>query len=97
MADKNKGISETFGKYTDSGKGRSGKIDGPKNITSDMWTPISAGHKEEGKAVKTGKAPQKKAAPQKKTPSGKETQKQQDFISEGRKKEERLQGQEKRH
>lgn len=94
MADKNKGISETFGKYTDSGKGRSGKLEGPKNITSDMWTPISAGQKEGNKAVKAEKTPQKKSAPSQKKNSSKKKattekagSKQTDFISEGRKKE----------
>ncbi|MBR5826319.1 MAG: FtsQ-type POTRA domain-containing protein [Clostridia bacterium] len=94
MADKNKGVSETFGKYTDSGKGRSTKVDGPKNITSDMWTPISAGKNEEKKTADTEKSPRKKSAPQqkksaskKKAPSDKDSAKKTGLISEGRKKE----------
>lgn len=95
MADKNKGISETFGKYAGNKAGKGGRVDGPKNITSDMWTPISAGDSTDNKTKSAEKKPQKKTAPppqkkgtQKKKASAEKTPpKQTELISEGRKKE----------
>ena len=48
MEDNNRnGISQTFGKYTQDAtfdaKGGYNKVNEVKNITSDMWEPISAG------------------------------------------------------
>ena len=94
MAEKNKVISETFGKYAQSSVGKNSKVDGPKNVTSDMWTPISGGRSDEEKAKAAEKPPQKKATPpaqkktpQKKAPSGKNDKKPRQLISEGGKKE----------
>lgn len=95
MADKNKGVSETFGKYTQSSKDRSGKVAGPRNITSDMWTPISTGQSDEKSAKqaervqhKKNESPySKKEAQKRKTTSGKKPASQQGLISEGRKKQ----------
>lgn len=90
MADKNKGVSKTFGKYAENSADR---VVGPKNITSDMWTPISTGRSEDEAAAEVKKAPQKKAQPtpakkepqKKKLSSGKNAPKQTGLISEGRK------------
>ena len=93
VADKNKSVSETFGKYAQVNTGRGSRVDGPKNITSDMWTPISAGQSGEEAYKNAERAPQKKvasAAPKKNTQSKKspsEKASQPGFISEGRKKE----------
>ena len=89
MADKKRGVSDTFGRYTENGKGR---VAGPKNITSDMWTPISTGRSED-EAAEAKKAPQKKTQPapakkepqKKKNASSQSAQKQSGLISEGRK------------
>lgn len=89
MADKKRGVSDTFGRYTENGKGR---VAGPKNVTSDMWTPISTGKSsEETEAVR--KVSQERAepsapkkAPQKKKPSSAKSKSgQSGLISEGRK------------
>lgn len=90
MDEKNKNISETFGKYNNG-------TDELRNVSSSMWEPISAGRSS---APASGKTPQKKSAPsagkgkssaasgRKKTPSGQKQKKTSaqkgGLISEGR-------------
>ncbi len=81
MADRNKeNTSQTFGKYSGSAS-KTKKTDGPKNISSDMWTPISTGKTEQMPAKKSpqpkkNKSQAKKAQPKKPAPAP--------SISEGR-------------
>ena len=91
MSDKkNKNVSETFGKYAQNSSKSSRNVREPKNITSDMWIPISTGQAEEvsQKSVSSQSAKSrqqeatKRASESKKRPEG-----EQNFISEGRKKQ----------
>ncbi len=91
---KNENASDTFGKYTGSGSSAgTKKADGPKNITADMWAPISAGKAPEKKEQTVKKAPSAAKAPTKKTqkkpqkkspPAEQKTKKSAPPISEGR-------------
>lgn len=86
MADNKKSnVSETFGKYTGASSKSKGKGTAePKNITSDMWTPISGSYNEVATGKVQKKTPEKKTA---QTKSGKNTKaepKRDSFISEGR-------------
>lgn len=84
MADNKKSnVSETFGKYAGSSSKGRGSAAEPKNVTSDMWTPISGGNDaSSGKAQK--KAPEKKLQPKKAAKTAKAEPKKGEFISEGR-------------
>ncbi len=80
MPNKNKSnVSETFGKYSQSTfKSNGKKTPEPKNITSDMWTPISTGET-------AAKELEKKASAKKTTAKPKTEAKEASLISEGRK------------
>ncbi len=70
MEDKNrKGFSQTFGKYTDNAtfgtKDGYNKVREVKNVTSDMWAPISAGMPTEKKVNEPNSAKSQKQQPQK--------------------------------
>lgn len=86
MADNKKNnVSETFGKYTGSAsKGKSKGTAGPKNITSDMWTPISGSYTDAFAEKPQKKAAEKKNAQAKEAKSAKPEPKKDSFISDGR-------------
>ncbi len=81
---RNENTSETFGRYTDSGPSVGKKSDGPKNITPDMWAPISAGKSAESEGYTTVKPSASKKAQQKTAP--KKTQKKASVPTEKPKK-----------
>ena len=85
MADNKKSnVSETFGKYTGSSSKSKGKGTAePKNITSDMWTPISSGSSNSAPVKKNGKHTEKKPADKASSAKAKSPEKD-TFISEGR-------------
>ncbi len=69
MEDKNRnGISQTFGKYADNAtygaKDGYNKVREVKNVTSDMWAPISAGTPTEKKVTEAKSTQPKKQLPQ---------------------------------
>ena len=86
MADnKKKNVSETFGKYTGSAsKGKGKGTAEPKNITSDMWTPISGSYTDAFTDKSQKKAPEKKSAQTKSTKSARAEPEKDSFISDGR-------------
>lgn len=79
---KNRNYSRTFGQFSDSGvfSENGNNIKGPKNITSDMWTPISTGNNSKTSQPaknerKTGGAPENAATSVAPASEGRQTQK----------------------
>lgn len=86
MADNKKSnVSETFGQYGGSSSKNKGRnTAGPKNITSDMWTPISESYGEASAAKAQKKAPEKSSTKNTSGKASKQEPKKEAFISEGR-------------